>query len=84
MRACSVLEELNKLLSGGELLVLVPGQTFTQERTAVLIQGSLLPQVGIGSYTSCIRRCQPPVAVMETVPPWSLGHVDVPSDPTVI
>ena len=37
--------DLSKLLSGGALLVLNPGQIFSRERTAMLVQGSLVPQV---------------------------------------
>ena len=38
-------DDLNKLLAGGALMILTPGQTFSRERTAMLVQGSLIPQV---------------------------------------
>lgn len=44
-----VFEELCRLLSVGELIVLLPGQSYTHERTAVLLQGSLEPKAEVST-----------------------------------
>ena len=49
-RVVGVFEELSGLLSGGELVVLLPGQPYTHERTAVLLQGSLEPNAEVSAF----------------------------------
>ncbi len=43
LRATALFETLCSLLASGQLLVLKPGEKYHQERTAMLLQGSLLP-----------------------------------------
>ena len=42
-RATSVNDDIRRLMAGGELVVLRPGELFRQERTCILVQGSLEP-----------------------------------------